>query len=265
MENVVLCHQGMNYLRSPRVPNILTCPLHLYTLPAIPGCTDCPIFPQTGTLYPVSLNFHPWPLPALSHQQHCRNSPGKRSPSVMLPTVTALGAGSVGPPNSSGLGTNQQIHNKVCLVEQFPVFPRCGSGRISETQAPRCIHKQQTNQVFLTWEAVLVGKNGCPRRRCSSFQFFKKKKKNLVTLQKTKCLLCMWNMCFPVLNVKCSAAALTGRSSMNCEFAYLCKQGLASVWKQYSGWEQPAESMSLDNSVSIKIKELIKTRNAHRT
>lgn len=76
-----------------------------------------------GTLYPVSLNFHFWPLPALSHQQHCRNSHGKRSPSVMLPTVTALGAGSVGLHNSSGLDTNQQIHNKVCLVEQFSVFP----------------------------------------------------------------------------------------------------------------------------------------------
>jgi len=57
----------------------------------------------------------------------------------------------------------------------------------------------------------------------------KERKKNLVTLQKKKCLLCMWNMCFPVLIAVLSAAAPAGRSSADCEFAYQCKQGVASV------------------------------------
>lgn len=64
---------------------------------------------------------------------------------------------------------------KSALFHSSPRFPRVLLGIFQKhRQRDVYTHNNLTN-VFWTWEAVFVGKNGWPRSRCSSFQLFRKK------------------------------------------------------------------------------------------
>lgn len=144
MENVVLCHQGINSLRSPDHERPIFSPV-----PSI--FTSC----QQSLAVQIAQSFHRWVPCTLSHwistsghYQHFHTSSTAETVTGSTARLSSylqwqhLGLAMWDSPIAVAWTQINRSTTKFALLNSSPYFPQRGSGCISETQAPRCIHKQ---------------------------------------------------------------------------------------------------------------------------